>query len=38
MKKDFEVAVFAGDGIGPEITAPTVEILRKCQKHQGLMH
>lgn len=29
MANTFEVAVFAGDGIGPEITAPTVEILRR---------
>ena len=27
MKKRFEIAVFAGDGIGPEITEPTVRIL-----------
>ena len=27
MSKKFEIAVFAGDGIGPEITAPTVGIL-----------
>ncbi|QTN36785.1 isocitrate/isopropylmalate dehydrogenase family protein [Cognatishimia activa] len=28
MSKTFEIAVFAGDGIGPEITDPTVKILR----------
>lgn len=28
-KSDFEIAVFAGDGIGPEITLPTLEILRR---------
>lgn len=28
MKTSFEVAVFDGDGIGPEITQPTIEILR----------
>lgn len=28
MKKTLEIAVFEGDGIGPEITAPTVAILR----------
>lgn len=28
MKTDFEVAVFDGDGIGPEITQPTIDILR----------
>lgn len=29
MKNSFEIAVFDGDGIGPEITRPTVDILRK---------
>jgi len=29
MTKAFEIAVFQGDGIGPEIMAPTVEILKK---------
>ncbi|SET47978.1 isocitrate/isopropylmalate dehydrogenase family protein [Oceanicella actignis] len=29
MKKTFEIAVFEGDGIGPEITAPTVGILKR---------
>ena len=28
MQHSFEIAVFEGDGIGPEITNPTVEILR----------
>lgn len=28
MGKTFKIAVFEGDGIGPEITAPTVELLR----------
>ncbi len=28
MAQNFEIAVFSGDGIGPEITKPTVEILR----------
>ena len=28
MKQNFEIAVFDGDGIGPEIMGPTVEILR----------
>lgn len=27
MKQNFDIAVFEGDGIGPEITAPTVDIL-----------
>ena len=27
MKKDYQIAVFEGDGIGPEITAPTVDVL-----------
>ncbi len=29
MTGNFEIAVFQGDGIGPEIMAPTVEILRR---------
>ncbi|MEL7184785.1 MAG: isocitrate/isopropylmalate family dehydrogenase, partial [Pseudomonadota bacterium] len=28
MSKTFEIAVFHGDGIGPEIMAPTLDILR----------
>lgn len=28
-KSEFKIAVFAGDGIGPEITAPTLDILRR---------
>ncbi|MEO1539836.1 MAG: isocitrate/isopropylmalate dehydrogenase family protein [Pseudomonadota bacterium] len=28
MKTDFAIAVFDGDGIGPEIMAPTVDLLR----------
>ncbi|WP_299988554.1 isocitrate/isopropylmalate dehydrogenase family protein [uncultured Ruegeria sp.] len=28
MNRDYEVAVFHGDGIGPEIMVPTLEILR----------
>ncbi|QBF29947.1 isocitrate/isopropylmalate dehydrogenase family protein [Thalassococcus sp. S3] len=35
MKTDFEIAVFAGDGIGPEITAPTVDILRRMAEVSG---
>ena len=29
MATDFEIAVFSGDGIGPEITVPTVKILER---------
>ena len=29
MKQNFEIAVFEGDGIGPEIISPTVAILKK---------
>ncbi len=29
MTKNFEIAVFQGDGIGPEITGPTVDILTR---------
>ena len=35
MKSTFDIAVFEGDGIGPEITAPTVEILRKLAAASG---
>ncbi len=31
----FEIAVFAGDGIGPEITAPTVNILKALSHSSG---
>ena len=29
MTQDFEIAVFEGDGIGPEITSPTVALLER---------
>ncbi|MEL6839437.1 MAG: isocitrate/isopropylmalate family dehydrogenase [Pseudomonadota bacterium] len=29
MAREFEIAVFEGDGIGPEIMAPTIDILTK---------
>lgn len=29
MKRTFDIAVFDGDGIGPEITRPTIDILSK---------
>lgn len=32
MPKSYEIAVFAGDGIGPEITDPTVKILTALSK------
>ncbi len=35
MTQNFEIAVFEGDGIGPEITAPTVEILKKLAAQSG---
>lgn len=35
MARDFEIAVFDGDGIGPEIMAPTVDILRKLSTASG---
>ncbi|MEM7644396.1 MAG: isocitrate/isopropylmalate family dehydrogenase, partial [Pseudomonadota bacterium] len=28
MSKTFDIAVFQGDGIGPEIMAPTLDVLR----------
>ncbi|MEL6570573.1 MAG: isocitrate/isopropylmalate family dehydrogenase [Pseudomonadota bacterium] len=30
MARSFQIAVFEGDGIGPEITGPTVQLLRAC--------
>ncbi|WP_298837368.1 isocitrate/isopropylmalate family dehydrogenase [uncultured Roseobacter sp.] len=35
MKSNFEIAVFEGDGIGPEITRPTVEILAALAGKSG---
>ena len=32
MTKTFSIAVFSGDGIGPEIMAPTLEILRQMSR------
>ncbi|MEM1313132.1 MAG: isocitrate/isopropylmalate family dehydrogenase [Pseudomonadota bacterium] len=32
----FEIAVFEGDGIGPEVTAPTLELLTTVGASQGL--
>src|SRR4051812_28589518 len=32
----FHVAVLAGDGIGPEVMAPALEILRKVEAKSGL--
>lgn len=34
MKQKFEVAVFEGDGIGPEIMAPTLDILLRLSEHR----
>jgi 3-isopropylmalate dehydrogenase len=31
MSSEFTIAVFEGDGIGPEIMAPTIEILKQLQ-------
>ncbi|WP_417258710.1 isocitrate/isopropylmalate dehydrogenase family protein [Celeribacter sp.] len=35
MTKTFEIAVFEGDGIGPEIMAPTVDILKNIASHSN---
>ena len=35
MQKKFEIAVFHGDGIGPEIMAPTVDILSRMAEASG---
>ena len=32
MKHDFDIAVFEGDGIGPEITAPTLGLLKELSE------
>ena len=32
----FHIAVLAGDGIGPEVMAPALEVLRKIEKKSGL--
>lgn len=32
----FHIAVLAGDGIGPEVMAPAIEVLRKIQRKSGL--
>ena len=35
MKTNFEIAVFQGDGIGPEIMAPTVDLLSDLASEGG---
>ncbi|MEM1072813.1 MAG: isocitrate/isopropylmalate family dehydrogenase [Pseudomonadota bacterium] len=35
MFKTYKIAVFSGDGIGPEITAPTLAILSSLAEHGG---
>lgn len=35
MPNSFEIAVFEGDGIGPEITAPTLRILQQISQASG---
>lgn len=32
----FHIAVLAGDGIGPEVMAPAIEVLRKIEQRSGL--
>lgn len=32
----FHIAVLAGDGIGPEVMAPAIEVLRKIERKSGL--
>lgn len=36
MKSSFEIAVFEGDGIGPEIMKPTLELLDRIAGRHGL--
>lgn len=38
MTQSFEIAVFEGDGIGPEIMGPTVEILSQLSERAGDYH
>ncbi|MDW3204304.1 MAG: isocitrate/isopropylmalate family dehydrogenase [Alphaproteobacteria bacterium] len=35
MPSEFKIAVFSGDGIGPEITAPTCRVLERLQALSG---
>lgn len=35
MKKTFKIAVFEGDGIGPEIMAPTIDLLASVSKNSS---
>ncbi len=35
MKSDFRITVFEGDGIGPEIMAPTLDVLKSVQGNGG---
>ncbi|MEJ8561939.1 isocitrate/isopropylmalate family dehydrogenase [Yoonia sp. GPGPB17] len=35
MTQNFDIAVFHGDGIGPEIMMPTVQILRRMAAASG---
>ncbi|MGA9435538.1 MAG: isocitrate/isopropylmalate family dehydrogenase, partial [Roseobacter sp.] len=35
MAPSFQIAVFDGDGIGPEIMQPTLDILTKLADHGG---
>jgi 3-isopropylmalate dehydrogenase len=35
MKRDFRIAVFEGDGIGPEITAPTLGLIEELARHSN---
>jgi len=38
MKKEFKIAVFEGDGIGPEIMAPTISILKQVADESTTYH
>jgi len=38
MKSKFEILVFEGDGIGPEIMAPTIDVLNHLQQNKSDYH
>ena len=38
MSRDYRIAVFDGDGIGPEITAPTLELLSRIAPNLRFEH
>ena len=37
-QREFKIGVLAGDGIGPEITDATIEVLHTASERTGLKH